>query len=82
MKWITKSALNVENIAIDFNSAKFAFDHSGGDEVLEETKCCTDVMGVCAVSLLIPPFRATIIDCINCFYYSESDLLLIMTALF
>ena len=53
-----------------------------GDEVFEETKGCGDEMSICAVSILIPPFRATIIGCINCFYYSESDLLLSMTALF
>ena len=53
-----------------------------GDEVFEETKGCGDEMSICVVSLLIPPFRATIIGCIYCFYYSESDLLLSMTALF
>ena len=64
------------------HSAKFAFDQSREDEVFEETKGCGDEMSICAVSLLIPPFRATIIGCNNCFYYSESDLLLSMTALF
>ena len=82
MKWTTKSVQNVENIAIESNSVKFAFNQSRGDEVFEETKGCGDEMSICAVSILIPPFRATIIGCINCFFYSESDLLLSMTALF
>ena len=82
MKWTTKSAQNVENIAIESNSVKFAFNQSRGDEVFGETKGCGDEMSICAVSILIPPFRATIIGCINCFYYSESDPLLSMTALF
>ena len=34
------------HIALEFSSAKFAIEHSGGDEVFEKTKGCADVMSI------------------------------------
>ena len=36
MKWTKKSDSKIENNAIEFNSADFAFDQSRGDEVFEK----------------------------------------------
>ena len=45
-----KSDSKIENIAIEFNLAEFAFDQSRGDEVFEKTKGCADKMSICAAS--------------------------------
>ena len=45
-----KSESKIENIAIEFNSAEFAFDQSRGDEVFEKTKGRADKMSICAAS--------------------------------
>ena len=45
-----KSDSKIENIAIEFNSAEFAFDQSQGNEVFEKTKGCADKMSLCAAS--------------------------------
>ena len=59
--------LKNENIAMKFNSAKFDFDRSNGDEEFEETKDCTDETSIYTDSLLISPF--------HCFYYLKYNLL-------
>ena len=50
MEWTMKSDSKIENIAIEFDSAEFAFDQSRGDEVFEKTKGCADKMSVCVAS--------------------------------
>ena len=45
-----KSDSKIENIAIEINSAEFAFDQSRGDEVFEKTKGCAVKMSICAAS--------------------------------
>ena len=40
----------IDNIAIEFNSAKFSFDQWRGDEVFEKTRDCADKMSICAAS--------------------------------
>ena len=50
MKWSMKSDSQIENIAIEFYSAEFAFYQSRGDEVFEKTKGCADKMSTCAAS--------------------------------
>ena len=50
MKWTMESDSKIENIAIEFNSADFAFDLLRGDEVFEKTKGCADKMSICAAS--------------------------------
>ena len=51
MEWTMKSDSKIEIIAIEFNSAEFAFDQSrGGDEVFEKTKGFADKMSIYAAS--------------------------------